>query len=369
MKAKVVGAGIFGCACARILAEAGYGVSVVDERERIGGNCSTYDDGGIEVHRYGSHIFHTDSEEVWQFVNRFCRFNSYRHQVLACHAGRKYFMPFNLSLVNQFFGKDLSPAEAVDFLESLQIRCQCPANLEEQAVSLVGRDLYEAFVKNYTAKQWHADSKSLDPSIIRRLPVRATYDVSYFSDRHQGIPICGYQEMFDRMLEHPSISVSLGVRYSEEDAVRDVRRGVVVYTGALDELFGYRLGTLSWRSLRFETETVQTDDFQGTAVVNYVDTEPAYTRIHEFRHYHPELSYEPGRTVIQREYPEDWKPGREKYYPVNNAATASIQAAYLNLASGMGNFYVGGRLGLYRYMDMDDTVAAAMDLCRGIIGK
>lgn len=365
-RAKVVGAGMFGCACARTLAEAGFSVDVAEARGEIGGNCSTYEDSGIEVHKYGSHIFHTSDEDVWRFVNRFAEFNGYRHQVLAEHAGRRYFLPFGLPLLNAFFGREMTPSEALEFMESARASAkQPPSNLEEQAVAFIGREIYEAFVRNYTAKQWHADPKDLDPSIIRRIPVRTTYDVSYFDDRRQGIPVGGYQRMFEKMLDHPAIFVYLNTRYTEADLAADAAYDAIVYTGPLDELFGYRRGALQWRSLRFETEKLPVADFQGTAVVNYVDAEPAYTRIHEFRHYHPERPA-PSATVVQREYPADWELGAERYYPVDTAQSRIVQAAYLEEASKYKNLRVGGRLGLYRYLDMDDAVAAALDMCRNI---
>lgn len=378
---KIAGAGLFGCVCARMLAESGRRVTVYDRRDCIGGNCATYYDRGIEVHKYGCHIFHTDDDGVWKFVNRFTAFNQYQHRCVAVRGGFRYFMPVNLMMLQQFFGRPLSgPAEAEEFMRGkiegdlarLGIDGASPRNFEEQAIALVGAELYGAFIEGYTRKQWNCDPKALGADVIRRLPVRYNYDIGYYYDRYQGIPLDGYGRMLDRVVGHPNIEVVLGSDYGELDLARDAARGdFVIFTGALDELFGYRFGALPWRSLRFETEGKDEKDWQGNSTVNYVDADVPYTRIHEFKHFHPEdaavrrMEY----TVVQREYPDDWSAGKERYYPVDSAESRRLYGRYagLMLEKYGKNAVAGGRLGMYRYFDMDDTVKAAMDLCGRIL--
>lgn len=348
-----------------------------DCRDDIGGNCRTKtDENGIEVHLYGSHIFHTDDEDVWRFVGKFTEFNEYRHKVVAVHDGMSYYLPINLSLLNQFFKRKMTPSEAEALMESVKGHNGNPSNLEEKAVSMVGKDVYRAFFKNYTEKQWGCDASSLSPSVISRIPVRYNYDTNYFNDRFQGIPLNGYQSMFRKMLSNPLITVTLCKKCSWTELKDDItarRYDAVLYTGALDELFDYRLGELPWRSLRFETTTASVRDFQGTSVVNYVDKDAAYTRIHEFKHYHPEdkglMSFE--KTVVQREYPKRWSRGDERFYPVENDKSKTLHSKYLSLLKDEfnGKIYAGGRLGLFRYFDMDDAVSEAIKLSRAIMKK
>ena len=363
----VAGAGIWGCTVARVLAEKGRRVRVLEKRPVVGGNvrCETDPATGIEVHVYGSHIFHTGIDEVWNFVRRFVEFNGYQHKVLARRDGRTYFLPLGLALVNQFYGLDLTPPELPAFLEGERADAPSrPTNFEEQAISFVGRPLYEAFIRDYTRKQWGTDPKNLSADIIRRLPVRASYDVNYFSDSRQGIPLTGYNSLFERLLDHPNISVTCGAAFSLDDWCKGPdAKCRVYYSGPIDALFGYRFGHLPWRSLRFETERVAVADWQGTSVVNYTGPEVDFTRIHEFKHYHPEDKAAMARpeTIICREYPKTWQPGDEPYYPVDTAESRALLERYRAEAARHPNLVVGGRLGEYRYYDMDRSIARALE--------
>lgn len=356
----VVGAGIWGCTVARILAERGHKVHVIEKRAAIGGNCrcETDPETGIEVHVYGSHIFHTSNVRVWEFLNRFTTFNGYTHKVLARHAGRTYFLPLGLALVNQYYGIDLKPSEVASFIaEKAGAADEPPRNFEEQAIRFVGPDLYAAFIREYTRKQWNRDPKDLPAEIIRRLPVRASYDINYFNDLYQGIPSDGYNVLFARMLDHENIRVSLN-----EEFVLPAETDRPIYSSApIDALFGYTFGALTWRSLRFETERLALADYQGTSVVNYVDADVAWTRIHEFKHYHPEdrTALAAPATVISKEFPADWQLGAEPYYPVDTPETRAKLAQYREEAAKYPNLVVGGRLGAFKYYDMDKAVAAA----------
>jgi len=368
----VAGAGIWGCTVARVLAEAGRRVLVLEKRSAVGGNvrCETDPETGIEIHTYGSHIFHTHLDDVWTFVNRFVAFNGYQHKVLARYNGRTYFLPLGLTLVNQFYGLDLTPAELPAFIAREAAKGTAAGdpgeNFETQAVSFVGRPLYEAFIRDYTRKQWGMDPKNLSAAIIRRLPVRASYDVNYFTDYRQGIPSTGYNSLFDRLLDHPGITVRCGVdwlAWRETEEARPLADAPVLYSGPVDALFGYRFGALPWRSLRFERERVGVVDYQGTSVVNYTGAEVPFTRIHEFKHFHPEDAAVMGSaaTVICREYPKTWAPGDEPYYPVDTPASRELLARYQAEAAKTPNLIVGGRLGGYRYYDMDRSVGNALE--------
>ena len=353
--AVVAGAGIWGCTVARRLAEAGKRVLVVDRRPVVGGNvrCETDAETGIEIHLYGSHIFHTHIPEVWDFVNRFVKFNGYQHKVLARYRGKTYFLPLGLALLNKFFGVELAPGEVAEFMK------------DEAHSSAV----FDAFFRGYTSKQWGRAPEEIDPSIIKRVPVRSNYDTNYFNDYNQGIPLTGYNSLFDRLLDHPSISVKLSCELRIDVGVFKIGGDVlpavpVYYSGPLDALFGYRFGHLPWRSLRFETEWMDVSDYQGTSVVNYTEAEVPYTRIHEFKHYHPENRpvMEARRTVVMREYPCDWKPGDEPYYPIDCEESRALLARYREAAADVSGLVVGGRLGGYRYFDMDRSVEAALTL-------
>ena len=365
--AVVAGAGIWGCTVARVLADAGLAVLVLERRSAPGGNCRCEKDeaSGAEVHVYGSHIFHTSDSKTWSFVNRFTAFNGYQHKVLARHAGKTYFLPLGLALLNSFYGLELKPGEVADFIAGEVAKSGIPGtprNFEEQAVSFVGRPVYEAFIKNYTAKQWGCDPKELDASIIRRLPVRASYDVNYFADLLQGIPRWGYNALFAEMLHRTGITLRCGTDYLAER--KHIPSGVpVFYSGPVDELLGFRFGPLPWRTLRFERETLPVADFQGTSVVNYTDADVAFTRIHEFKHYHPEdasVMAAPS-TIICREYPQAWKPGDEPYYPVDTPESRERLALYRAEAAKVPNLVVGGRLGEYKYYDIDRSIDRALE--------
>lgn len=324
----VAGAGIWGCTLARRLAEAGRKVLVLEKREAIGGNCRCEIDAetGIEIHLYGSHIFHTSDERVWKFVNRFTSFNGYRHIVLARYRGRTYHLPIGKTLYEEF-GTD-----------------------DRQAI-------FDAFIRGYSAKQWGMPAEKVDPSIIARLKVRDNYSTDYFDDPYQGIPSDGYNRMFERMLDHPNIAVECGRAFRIEDLGDEP----AYYSGPLDALFGYRFGALPWRTLRFETEKLDVADYQHNTVVNYTEFEVPYTRIHEFKHYHPEWKAS-DRTVIMREYSATWTQGDEPYYPIDNPESRELLARYREESAKHPNLVIGGRLGGYKYFDMDKSVAAAMDV-------
>ena len=353
----IVGAGLYGAVFARELTNRGKRCLVIDRRDHIAGNVYTENVSGIQVHRYGAHIFHTSDREVWDYVNQFAEFNNYINSPIAVYHDELYNLPFNMNTFSKMWGIR-TPAEArakiAEQVAALNITQ--PRNLEEQALSLVGTDVYTKLVKEYTEKQWGRDCRELPAFIIKRLPCRFTYDNNYFNDRYQGIPIGGYTAMVERMLS--GVEVRLNTDYF--DLIRQepniARR--IVYTGCIDEFFGYRLGALSYRSVRFETEELEMPDYQGNAVVNYTSHEQPYTRIIEHKHF--EFGTQP-TTVISREYSAEWKPGMEPYYPVNDAENGALYAEYRKLADETGNVIFGGRLGQYRYYDMDKVIRAALD--------
>ncbi|MBO7683473.1 MAG: FAD-dependent oxidoreductase [Kiritimatiellae bacterium] len=351
--AVVAGAGIWGCTVARHLAESGRKVLVLEKRPAVGGNvrCEIDEETGIEVHEYGSHIFHTHIPEVWEFVNRFVKFNGYQHKVLANYKGRMYYLPLGLALVNKFFGVELKPGEVSGFMAD-----------ESHSAAV-----FDAFFRGYTSKQWGKPPEQIDPSIVRRVPVRCNYDVNYFNDYNQGIPLSGYNSLFARLLDHPGVDVRCNAEFRLDhgrfkvcgDDLPDVP---VYYSGPIDALFGYKFGALPWRTLRFETEKLAVRDYQGTSVVNYTEAEVPYTRIHEFKHYHPENAtvMDSPKTVIMREYPSAWRPGDEPYYPVDSGDSRELLAKYQAESARMPNLVVGGRLGGYKYYDMDKSIEAAL---------
>ncbi len=374
----VAGAGLWGCTVARVLAEAGRKVLVLEKRDVVGGNvrCATDPETGIEVHTYGSHIFHTHLDDVWNFVRRFVAFNGYQHKVLARYNGKTYFLPLGLTLVNQFYGLDLTPAELPAFIRAEAAKAPATdgaVNFETQAISFVGKPLYDAFIREYTRKQWGTDPKNLSADIIRRLPVRASYDVNYFPDYRQGIPLSGYNSLFDRLLDHPNVSVRCrtGFHFGTVAELGLPAATPVFYSGPVDALFDYRFGALPWRSLRFETERVAVPDFQGTSVVNYTGAEVPYTRIHEFKHYHPEdrAVMEAPSTIVCREYPKTWQPGDEPYYPVDTPASRELLARYRAEAAKTPNLIVGGRLGGYGYYDMDRSIGNALETAAAFLER
>lgn len=361
----VVGAGFFGAVIAeRIAADLGERVVVIDRKKHIGGNSWSADDPetGIECHCYGSHIFHTSNPEVWQYINRFTSLNSYRHRVLTLHGGVVYQMPINLATISSYYGRTMTPAEARLLLEEEAGRggIANPCNLEEKAVSQVGRPLYEAFVRGYTRKQWGTDPKELPVETITRLPVRYSYKSDYFNDPWQGIPLGGYHALFTRILDNPLITVHLDTDFF---ALRDRLPGdcTIIYTGPIDRFFDYRFGRLSWRTLDFQKEVCRFGDFQGATVMNYAEEQVPFTRIHEFRHYHEERAYPVDRTVIYREYSRACGQSDEPYYPVNTPGDKKMLSLYQEAARGEKRVIFGGRLGSYQYLDMDRSIAAALD--------
>lgn len=368
----VVGAGLFGAVFANEMKRNGKTCLVIDKRENAAGNIYTEDVEGIQVHKYGAHIFHTSKKEIWDYVNQFAEFNHYINSPVASYKEELYNLPFNMNTFSKMWGIK-TPAEAKEMIakqiEGLGIKE--PQNLEEQALSLVGTDVYEKLVKGYTEKQWGRDCKELPAFIIKRLPMRFVYDNNYFNDPYQGIPKGGYTRMVENMLQ--DVPVLLGTEYrqflEENEAAGDKKISFdkVVYTGMIDEYFGYSLGELEYRSLRFEEELIKGEEnYQGNAVVNYTEREVPYTRIIEHKHF--EFGKQPD-TVITREYPAEWKKGDEPYYPVNNEKNDSLFTEYKKLAEKEKNVLFGGRLGQYKYFDMDKVIEAAMQMCREELSK
>lgn len=375
----IVGAGLFGLTMAERLANvAGKRVLIIDKRNHIGGNCySEFDpETGIECHKYGAHLFHTSLENVWQYVNQFTKFTNYVHKVYTTHDGVVYPLPINLGTINQFFAAAYTPDEAkVKIAGQAASAPANPQNLAEQGISLIGQPLFDAFIKNYTAKQWQTPAEDLSPEIIKRLPVRYNYDNRYFNDTHEGLPIDGYEAWFQSMLDScgDKVTVRLETDYFTDPEIQKLREAKIltVYTGPIDRFYDYQFGELKWRSLDLEKEVLDVDDFQGCPVMNYADLEPKYTRIHEFKHFHPERTSNPafadtayapesGKTVIVREYSKTWHLGDEPYYPVNTAEDRAVLARYQDLATKDTNIIFGGRLGEYAYYDIDKTIAAAL---------
>lgn len=353
----IVGAGLFGAVCACELRKQGKKVLVIEKRPHIAGNAYTEDHQGIQVHRYGAHIFHTNDQEVWNYVNAHAEFNRFTNSPLAYHQGKLYNLPFNMNTFYQLWGT-LTPAEAAARIEQQRAEMQGrePQNLEEQAISLVGRDIYETLIKGYTEKQWGRKATELPAFIIRRLPVRLTYDNNYFSDRYQGIPIGGYTRLVASLLD--GIDLQLGVDFLAHRAhYRDLARQII-YTGPIDEYFDYCFGTLEYRSLRFENSTLPVANYQGNAVINYTEADVPYTRVIEHKHFDP---VETPHTVITHEYPADWAPGDEPYYPVNDEKNMQLLARYQALAKQESVLF-GGRLAEYRYYDMHQVIRSALDL-------
>ena len=353
----IVGAGLYGAVFAHEAKAAGKTCLVVDKRDHIAGNIYTETVEGINVHRYGAHIFHTNNKEVWDYVNQFAVFNRYTNSPIANYHGEIYNMPFNMNTFNKMWGV-VTPAEAHAKIEEQRAAhfTPEPKNLEEQAINLVGTDIYEKLVKGYTEKQWGRPCTELPAFIIRRLPVRFTYDNNYFNALYQGIPNGGYTRMVEKMLE--GIEVRLGVNYLKDKAELDKLAGRVIYTGPIDAYFDYSLGALQYRSVRFETEVLDMPNYQGNAVVNYTDAETPYTRIIEHKHF--EFGDQP-KTVISREYSAEWKPGDEPYYPVNDETNNTLYARYKAMADAEPHVVFGGRLGEYKYYDMDKVIESALN--------
>ena len=358
----IVGAGLFGAVFAREMTDAGRKCLVIDRRGHIAGNAYTETVEGIDVHRYGAHIFHTNDEEVWAYVNRFVRFNRFTNSPIANYRGELYNLPFNMNTFHQMWGV-ITPEQAREEICRQQAAAGDgePRDLEEQAIRLVGRDIYEKLVKGYTQKQWGRPCTELPAFIIRRLPVRFTYDNNYFNARYQGIPEEGYTALTERLLA--GIPVRLHTDFLRQRGELSALAETVVYTGAIDAYFDYRLGALEYRSLRFETEVLDTDNYQGNAVVNYTDAETPWTRIIEHKHF---TSGAQPKTVITREYSAAWQPGDEPYYPVNDQRNTELYQRYAALAAQEPHTLFGGRLGAYRYYDMDQVIAAALALAQQV---
>lgn len=361
----VVGSGLFGSVFARQAADAGKKVLVIDKRPNIAGNVYTEKVEGINFHKYGAHIFHTNNTEVWNYVNRFATFNRFTNSPVANYKGELYSMPFNMYTFNKMWGV-VTPEEAAAKIEEQKKEITGePQNLEEQAISLVGRDIYEKLVKGYTEKQWGRDCKELPAFIIRRLPVRLTFDNNYFNALYQGIPIGGYTKLVENLLE--GIEVRLNEDYLEDKEKWNAMAEKVVYTGAIDAYFDYALGNLEYRSVRFENEILDVPNFQGNAAVNYTDKETPWTRIIEHKWFEfgkDEEGNDLPKTIISKEYSSEWKPGDEPYYPVNDEKNGELYQKYKALAEKEENIIFGGRLGEYKYYDMDAVIASALECAR-----
>lgn len=358
----IVGAGLYGAVCAQIAHQLGKKVLVIEKRPHIAGNVYTEEVEGIHVHKYGAHIFHTNDEEVWNYVNRFAKFNRFTNSPVANYHGELYSLPFNMYTFNKMWGV-VTPQEAAAKIEEQRKEAgiEEPKNLEEQAISLVGLDIYEKLVKGYTEKQWGRPCSELPAFIIKRLPVRLTFDNNYFNALYQGIPIGGYTQMVANMLE--GIEVQLGVDYLAQKDEWDKKADKVIYTGPIDAYFDYCLGALQYRSVRFETELLDMPNFQGNAAVNYTDAETPWTRIIEHKWF--EFKNQP-KTVISREYSSEWKLGDEPYYPVNDEKNGHLYEKYKELAGKESHVIFGGRLGEYKYYDMDMVIGAALKKCKEI---
>ena len=367
----VVGCGFFGSTVAERIASCLHiPVRIIEKRDHIGGNSwsAPCEITGIDVHQYGSHIFHTSDQVVWDYISQFTQFNQYHHRVYTTHRNHVYNMPINLHTINAYFKKNLQPFEVHDFLQA-QIADEnicSSSNLEEKAISLIGRSLYEAFFKGYTEKQWQTSPRNLPASIVTRLPIRHNFNNRYFSDKYEGIPIHGYGELFRKLLDHPLITVDLNcdfLDFKDEDEFNDT---LVVYTGPIDAYFRYCHGKLAWRTVSFVKEIHHYHDYQGTAVMNYADANVPYTRIHEYKHYHPERPFTK-QTVIAKEYSRFSEKDDDPSYPIENEVNRKIYQAYVQESRSVNHVIFGGRLGTYAYMDMDKTIRSALDCFESVI--
>lgn len=354
----IVGSGLFGAVFAHEMAKEGYSIKVIEKRDHIAGNIYTKEMEGIQVHKYGAHIFHTNNKELWEYVHQFAEFNRYTNSPVANYNGRLYSLPFNMNTFYQLWGT-ITPAEAqAKIAEQRQVLGdKNPRNLEEQAISLVGTDIYERLIKGYTEKQWGRACKDLPSFIIKRLPVRFTFDNNYFNDRYQGIPIGGYTQIVEKMLDHPNIEVETGVDFFDKKAEYLKSAEKVVFTGMIDQYFDFKFGHLEYRSLRFEESVLDQENYQGNAVVNYTDSDTPYTRIIEHKHF--EFGTQP-KTVITKEYSSEWAPGEEPYYPINDDKNGALFQKYRHLAQQEEQVIFGGRLGMYQYFDMHMVINASL---------
>ena len=358
----VVGAGFYGLAMANQISEhLGKPVLVIEKRNHIGGNAFSHidDDTGIEVHDYGSHLFHTSNENVWKWLHKFTNFTDYRHTVWTKHEGNIFSLPFNLNTFSSFFGRHFSPDQAKVFLsDQIHSTKMAPQNLEEKALQLVGQSLYEAFIKGYTWKQWQTDPKLLPPDVIARIPVRYNFDNRYFTDKYEGLPTRGYFELFNKIVSSSKIEIWLDVDFFsvKEQFSAETK---FIYSGPLDRYFNYKYGPLTWRTLDFQMEVINVDDYQGASVINYADLDVPFTRIHEFKHLHPERNHRNGNTIIAREFSRFAEGTDEPYYPVNGSQDREKLKLYRRDASKVSNTIFGGRLGSYQYLDMHMAIASA----------
>lgn len=362
MKYLIIGSGLFGSVFAHEAAKAGHQIKVIEKRDHIAGNIFTKEIEGIQFHQYGAHIFHTSNKEVWDYVNQFAEFNRYTNSPVANYYGEIYNLPFNMNTFNKLWGV-VTPAEAQAKIEKQKavLNGKSPQNLEEQAISLVGTDIYQKLIKDYTEKQWGRPCTELPAFIIKRLPVRFTYDNNYFNDKYQGIPVGGYTQIVEKMLDHPNIEVHLNTDFFEKREEYEAGADKIVYTGMIDQYFDYQFGRLEYRSLRFETEILDQENFQGNAVVNYTDADNKFTRIIEHKHF--EYGTQP-KTVVTKEYPADWYPSDEPYYPVNDKKNTDIFKQYNHLARQQDKVIFGGRLGMYQYYDMHMVINEALNLIK-----
>lgn len=361
----VVGSGFYGSIFAHEANRLGKKVLVIDKRNHMAGNVYTKEEEGINVHKYGAHIFHTNSEKVWTYINKFTEFNRFTNSPIANYKGEIYSLPFNMHTFNKMWGV-IKPEEAKKIIEEQKnsLRIKEINNLEEQAISLVGSDIYEKLIKNYTKKQWGRECKDLPAFIIKRLPVRYTYDNNYFNAKYQGIPIGGYTQIVEKMLEGIELRLNTNFLDNKEEYMKIAKK--IIYTGAIDAFFDYCLGELEYRSLRFEEEHLDVDNYQGNAVVNYTDEETEYTRIIEHKHFEFGTTKS---TIISKEYSKEWKKEDEPYYPVNDEKNISLYKKYRELAREFPNIHFGGRLGEYKYYDMDAVIDSALKFCKQELGK
>ncbi|MCB8881743.1 UDP-galactopyranose mutase [Acidisoma cellulosilytica] len=363
----IIGSGFSGAVIAeRCSTELGLKSVILDRRAHAGGNSySEIDpDTGIEVHKYGAHLFHTSNSEVWSYINRFTEFTDYKHRVLSAYQDKIYAMPINLLTISQFFGKFMTPESAMALIAEQrgEMAGKTPRNLEEKAISLIGRPLYEAFIRGYTMKQWQTDPRDLPENIITRLPVRTDFNTRYFEDRFEGLPVNGYAAIFERMLASDKIEVVLDTDFFDLRSQIEAMGKLVFYTGPLDRFYDYRFGALGWRTVDFERDVIGTKDFQGAPVINYADEDIPYTRILEFRHMHPERNYQTEKTVIFREYSRAAESKDEPYYPIGRSVDKDRYDQYRALAAAEENVVFGGRLGTYRYLDMHQAIGAALSI-------
>ena len=349
----IVGAGPFGSVCAHELTKQGKKCLVIDKRDTIGGNCYTEDVNGIHVHKYGAHIFHTNDKKLWDYVNQFAPFRQYTHNVIANYKGDMYTLPFNMWTFNQMWGVT-EPEQAKEKIESQKFKGNI-TNLEEQATAMVGKDIYEKLIKGYTKKQWNRSCIDLPPSIIKRLPVRFTWDSNYFKDKYTGMPIGGYTQIFEKMLE--GIDIELNADYFDKKDYYDSIAKKIIYTGPIDKFFNYKFGKLQYKSLRWETDNLEQDNFQGNPVINYTDAEVPYTRILEHKWFDPQNQK---GTIVSKEYPTDYNGSNEPYYPIRDKNNLEIYNKYFKLTLNLNNYIFGGRLATYVYYDMHQVIAQAL---------